>query len=97
VLRALGRWLRGEPRKARPAAAGDPARVAEVEALLDGLRPLLAADGGDVELVAVEGGRVRLRLVGACRSCSVRPQTLGAIEPELRRGLPWLEELEELS
>lgn len=38
----------------------------EVLDVLDKLRPFLQRDGGDVELVDVEDGIVKLRLVGAC-------------------------------
>ena len=40
------------------------------------LRPALKADGGDVELVAVEGGVVKLRLSGACKGCPMAQSTL---------------------
>jgi len=74
---------------------GDPVRVAEVEGVLARVRPLLAQDGGDVELVAVEGGRVRVRLVGACTRCWSRDATLQAgLEPALREALPWFETVE---
>jgi len=38
----------------------------KVEAVLDQIRPFLQRDGGDVELVAVEDGIVKVRLKGAC-------------------------------
>jgi Fe-S cluster biogenesis protein NfuA len=42
----------------------------EVEAVLDKIRPSLIADGGNVELVAVDDdGTVKLRLTGACAGC----------------------------
>ncbi|MFQ6117832.1 MAG: NifU family protein, partial [Candidatus Bipolaricaulia bacterium] len=41
-----------------------------VEEALEGIRPALQADGGDVELVEVtDEGIVRVRLVGACGGC----------------------------
>ena len=42
----------------------------EVEEVLDTLRPQLMQDGGNVELVDIEDGIVKLRLVGSCSSCS---------------------------
>jgi len=75
---------------------GDPERVAQVEVLLDELRPRFRADGGDIHLRSIEGGRVRLDLRGACRSCAAQTLTLkGAIEPLLRRELAWFEKLED--
>lgn len=78
-----------------PAPTGDPLRIAEVEAVLVGLAPLLAADGGRARLVAVgEDGRVELALEGACASCALVPLTLkGAIEPRLREQCPWITEV----
>ncbi|MFA5027091.1 MAG: NifU family protein [Candidatus Methylomirabilota bacterium] len=38
----------------------------QVAGALEQIRPALQADGGDVELVAIEGANARLRLVGAC-------------------------------
>ncbi|WP_281889353.1 NifU family protein [Paenibacillus sp. YYML68] len=50
----------------------------EVLEVLDKLRPFLQRDGGDVELVDVEDGIVKLRLVGACGSCPSSTITLKA-------------------
>ena len=41
----------------------------QVQDVLDKLRPFLLRDGGDCELVDVEDGIVKLRLLGACGSC----------------------------
>jgi len=38
----------------------------QVEAALAKVRPALQADGGDIELIAVEGRDARVRLKGAC-------------------------------
>jgi len=49
----------------------------KVEAILDKIRPLLQADGGDVELVDVDkDGVVKLRLQGACMGCPMSTITL---------------------
>ncbi|MEJ8303773.1 MULTISPECIES: NifU family protein [Saccharibacillus] len=50
----------------------------EVSDVLDKLRPFLQRDGGDVELVDVEDGIVKLKLVGACGSCPSSTITLKA-------------------
>jgi Fe-S cluster biogenesis protein NfuA len=47
-----------------------------VRVALDEVRPGLQADGGNVELIEIEGGTVRLRLVGACRTCPMAHSTL---------------------
>ena len=62
-----------------------------VELMLDRLRPALNADGGDIELVALEGDIVRLRLVGACAGCPTAAITLQVgVESALRRFRPEL-------
>lgn len=62
----------------------------EVEAVLDRLRPGLIADGGNVELVEVEGdGTVRLALQGACVDCPAQSATLRVgLEEPLRKAIP---------
>jgi Fe-S cluster biogenesis protein NfuA len=62
----------------------------EVEAVLDGLRPALVADGGNVELVEIEAdGTVRVSMQGLCAECPAQATTvrLGLEEP-LREALP---------
>lgn len=61
----------------------------EVLEVLDKLRPFLQRDGGDVELVDVEEGIVKLRLVGACGSC---PSSTITLKAGIERAL--LEEVE---
>ena len=49
----------------------------KVQEALNEVRPMLQADGGDVELVsATEDGKVTLRLTGACGSCPMSQMTL---------------------
>ena len=61
----------------------------EVEKVLDSIRPHLQADGGDVELVDVEGGVVKVRLTGACGGCPMATMTLkGGIEAALKERIP---------
>ncbi len=61
----------------------------EVESVLETLRPQLMQDGGNVELVDIEDGIVRLRLVGSCSSCSSSIMTLKmGIERALKKAVP---------
>lgn len=62
----------------------------DVRAALDGIRPGLLADGGNVELRGVEDdGTIRLELQGACTSCPAREMTLRRVlEPYLRETFP---------
>lgn len=49
----------------------------KVEAVLEKVRPMLQADGGDVELVNVtDNGVVQVRLTGACKGCPMSQMTL---------------------
>jgi Fe-S cluster biogenesis protein NfuA len=48
----------------------------KVEAVLTKIRPALQADGGDVELVDVTDGVVKLKLKGACGGCPMASMTL---------------------
>lgn len=48
----------------------------KVEAALARIRPALQADGGDVELVEVNDGTVKLKLTGHCAGCPMASMTL---------------------
>ena len=48
----------------------------QVEAAISKIRPALQDDGGDVELVDVEDGVVKVRLTGACNGCPMATVTL---------------------
>jgi Fe-S cluster biogenesis protein NfuA len=68
-----------------------------VEKVLDELRPYLMADGGNVELVELEGPVVKLRLQGACGSCPSSTMTLRmGIERKLRETIPEIAEVEQV-
>ena len=65
-----------------------------VEAVFDRVRPYLHADGGDIELVAVEGNSVAVRLTGLCAGCPSAHMTLHVgIETALREEIPDFETL----
>ncbi|NEO85678.1 MAG: NifU family protein [Spirulina sp. SIO3F2] len=68
-----------------------------VETVLDELRPYLISDGGNVELVDIEGPTVKLRLQGACGSCPSSTMTLRmGIERRLREKIPEIAEVEQV-
>ena len=48
----------------------------KVEKAIGEIRPYLVADGGDIELVDVEGDVVKVRLKGACAGCPMAQMTL---------------------
>ncbi|MEM6448726.1 MAG: NifU family protein [Cyanobacteria bacterium P01_D01_bin.105] len=68
-----------------------------VEQVLDELRPYLLADGGNVELVELDGPIVKLRLNGACSSCPSSAMTLRmGIERRLREFIPEIAEIQQV-
>ena len=61
----------------------------QVEAALDNIRPMLQADGGDVELLDVAEGIVTVKLTGACGGCPMATMTLkNGIERLLKEQVP---------
>ena len=66
----------------------------KVEQALDAVRPYLMADGGDVELLEVKDGVVKVRLQGACGTCPMAQMTLRmGIERELKKQVPEISEV----
>ena len=68
----------------------------DVKKALDEIRPMLQADGGDVELVDVtEENIVKVRLQGACGGCPMARMTLkNGIERRLKRVVPEVDSVE---
>ncbi len=66
----------------------------KVETALAKIRPSLQADGGDVELVDVNEGVVKLKLTGACMGCPMATITLQhGIERTLKEQIPEVKEV----
>lgn len=66
----------------------------KVEQALNKIRPSLQADGGDVELVDVVDGTVKVRLTGACGGCPMSQMTLKmGIERVLKKEVPEVKEV----
>jgi Fe-S cluster biogenesis protein NfuA len=77
-------------------AGADPSAltIENVERVLDELRPYLMADGGNVEIVEIDGPVVKVRLQGACGSCPSSTMTLKmGIERKLREAIPEVSEV----
>lgn len=67
-----------------------------VEEALDGIRPALQADGGDVEVVDVDeaNGVVKVRLQGACQGCPSAQITLVmGVERAIKERVPEIKEV----
>lgn len=72
-----------------PNAGSHESLESRVRAVLELIRPGIQDDGGDVELVSVEAGHVRIRFLGACVTCPSKTMTLqGGIERLLKERLP---------
>lgn len=67
----------------------------EIAQALEDVRPSLQMDGGDVELVDVEDGVVRVKLMGACAGCPMSQMTLKmGIESYLKKKVPGVKTVE---
>jgi Fe-S cluster biogenesis protein NfuA len=67
----------------------------EVAQALEEVRPHLQVDGGDVELVDVEDGVVKVRLTGACAGCPMSQMTLKwGVENYLKKKVPSVKSVE---
>ena len=66
----------------------------KVEEVLNQVRPALASDGGNVELVDVDDGVVKVKLTGACAGCAMSTMTLKmGIERILKQEIPEVKEV----
>jgi Fe-S cluster biogenesis protein NfuA len=68
----------------------------KVEKALEGIRPYLQSDGGDIELVEVtDDGVVRVRLLGACGGCPFSQYTMEtSVEKRLKEEIPGVKKVE---
>jgi Fe-S cluster biogenesis protein NfuA len=66
-----------------------------VEKALEKIRPSLRADGGDIELIDVVNGVVKVRLTGACGGCPMSQMTLKmGVERVLKQQVPEVKSVE---
>ena len=67
----------------------------EVKQAIEKIRPYLQRDGGDIELVSVDGSVVKVRLRGACAGCPMSQMTLkSVVEQTLKKEVPGIERVE---
>ncbi len=70
----------------------------KVEKVIEEIRPNLQADGGDIELVDVEDGVVKVRLKGACAGCPMSQITLAmGVERVLKARIPEVKKVESVN
>ena len=67
----------------------------KVKETLEEIRPNIQADGGDIELVDIEDGVVKVRLKGACAGCPMSALTLKqGVERTLKSKIPEVKRVE---
>jgi len=74
----------------------DATMTEQVQAIIEGIRPLLQADGGDIRLISVdeETGVVSVQLQGACKGCPGAAMTLKmGVERHLKERVPEVQEV----
>ena len=71
----------------KPASMTPFQRMKRIEMILESIRPTLQADGGDVELVDVDGKTIYVNMSGACCGCQMAAMTLGGIQQRLMEDL----------
>jgi Fe-S cluster biogenesis protein NfuA len=61
----------------------------KIEQALNTIRPSLQADGGDIQLVSIEDGVVKVRLTGACGGCPMSAMTMTqGVERAIKNAVP---------
>jgi Fe-S cluster biogenesis protein NfuA len=67
----------------------------DVEKALQKIRPALQADGGDIELIDINDGVVKVKLTGACGGCPMSQMTLKmGVERALKEAVPQVKGVE---
>jgi Fe-S cluster biogenesis protein NfuA len=67
----------------------------QVKETLEEIKPKIQADGGDIELVAIENGVVKVRLKGACVGCPMSALTLKqGVESFIKKKIPQIKSVE---
>lgn len=69
--------------------------IVKINVALEQIRPFLNDDGGDIELMELTADNVvKVRFLGACKSCSMSPMTLkGGVEEAIKKSVPEIKEV----
>ena len=72
--------------------------TSRVEAAIEEIRPFLLADGGDIELVEITSENIaRVKLLGACKSCSMSAMTIkSGVEESIKKAVPEIVSVESI-
>jgi len=64
----------------------------KIENALDEIRPFLQRDGGDISLIEINNNTVKVRLEGACSTCTINQMTLkSGVEMTIKKHAPEIE------
>jgi Fe-S cluster biogenesis protein NfuA len=72
-----------ETEHAQPVPAADTDRAQIIKAVIEEIRPNLQRDGGDCQLIEIDGNKIMVRLTGACVFCKLSSATLEGIQARL--------------
>ena len=72
-----------ETEQLQPAEARGAERLAIIKAVIEEVRPALKRDGGDCELIEIDGNKVMVKLTGACVFCKLASATLEGIQARM--------------
>ena len=77
----------------------DKTILSKIEFALEEIRPFLEADGGDINFIELtDDWVVKVKLIGACSSCSISMMTLkNGVEVVIKRAVPQVKEVVEIS
>jgi Fe-S cluster biogenesis protein NfuA len=64
-------------------AAPEGERLRRIRDVIEEIRPNLRRDGGDCELISVEGNKINVKLTGACVFCKLASATLEGIQAKM--------------
>ena len=72
-----------EPEQSRPSLTREAQREDIIKAVIEEIRPNLRRDGGDCQLIAIDGNKVMVKLTGACVFCKLSGATLEGIQARI--------------
>jgi Fe-S cluster biogenesis protein NfuA len=72
-----------EPEQSRPTLTREAERADIIKAVIEEVRPNLRRDGGDCQLIAIDGNKVMVKLTGACVFCKLSGATLEGIQARI--------------
>ncbi|MDD5390028.1 MAG: Fe-S cluster assembly protein NifU [Gallionellaceae bacterium] len=71
----------------KPSKLTNLQRIKRIETILEGIRPQLQRDHGDIELVDVDGKTIYVNMIGACSGCQMEAMTLQGIQQKMMEDL----------